>query len=286
MQVDRSSCFEDALFKNRSIQNDLKLNGYSVRNLIDLPSINQLKLGYKELFRLIGSLPDEFCPSGRLSSVEARNLARNTIDQIVPAALDDVFQTNAAVFEGGTYLIKPSGPRTALNPHQDSSHVDEQQFFSIYAWVPLEDTTVENGCLHVIPRSHLLGNRYRSLNVPWAFSGFEDELWKKMVPLEMKVGEICFFEGATIHASPPNKTDQTRVAVNYFIRPQTSSFLHFYQDEQTPTGGVERYQLSIDYFYNEDFEARPPKKFFAGCESNPYFGLSQDEIGNIIKSIK
>lgn len=286
MRIDRNHCFQLPLFSDLSIQTELRKKGFAIRKLIELSCINQLRLGFEEMMRLIGQLPDEFCPSGRLSSVEARNLARKTIDAVVPSALRSEFQTNAAVFEGGTYLIKPSGPHTALNPHQDSSHVDEQRYFSVYAWIPLEDTNIENGCLHVIPESHLLGNRHRSLNVPWAFAGFEDELWKKMVPLEMRLGEVCFFEGATIHASPPNTTDKTRVAINYFIRPSESSFLHFYRDEQTPEGQVERYQLSIDYFYNEDFEARPPKKFFAGFESDPYSAFGKEEIRSIVSSIR
>lgn len=286
MQVDRSHCFDLPLFNDLSIQNELSKNGFAVRSLIDPSSIDKLKLGFDDLKRLIGTLPDEFCPSGRLSSVEARNFARKTIDAVVPSALSSAFQKNAAVFEGGTYLIKPTGPRTALSPHQDSSHVDEQRYFSVYAWIPLENTNVENGCLHVIPKSHLLGNRHRSLNVPWAFSGFEDELWKKMIPLEMKVGEVCFFEGATIHASPPNKTDRTRIAINYFIRPNEASFLHFYRDERTPEGQVERYELSIDFFYNEDFEARPPKQFFAGFESDPYSAFDKEAIRSIVSSIR
>lgn len=285
MQIDRRNCFVDPVFKDRSIQSELAINGFVVRQLIDQESIGFLKSGYDDLLALIGTLPDQFCPSGRLSSVTARNLARHTIDKVVPKALEGVIQDSSTVFEGGTYLIKPSGPRTALNPHQDSSHVDEQRFFSVYAWIPLQDTTIGNGCLHVLPGSHLLGNRYRSLNVPWAFSGFEDELWKKMIPLEMRVGEVCFFEGATIHASPPNFTPETRLAVNYFIRPASSSFLHFYVDETTPAGQVERYQLSIDYFYNENFEARPSDRFFTQFERNPYHGRSDSDIREIIHSL-
>ena len=285
MQVDRSHCFELPLFNDLSIQNELSENGFAVRSLIDPSSIDILKLGFDDLKRLIGTLPNEFCPSGRLSSVEARNLARHTIDNVIPEALKGVFRKDSVAFEGGTYLIKPTGPRTALSPHQDSSHVDEQRYFSIYAWVPLQDTTVENGCLHVIPKSHLLGNRYRSLNVPWAFSGFENELWKKMIPLVMKVGEVCFFEGATVHASPPNNSEQTRVAVNYFIRPKETRFLHFYRDDKTPPGMVERFELSIDYFYNENFESRPPDRFFSQFEKNPFHYASENDILEKIRGL-
>jgi hypothetical protein len=144
--------------------------------------------------------------------------------------------------------------------------VDESKFFSVYAWIPLSDTNLTNGALHVLPGSHLIGNRHRSLNVPWAFSGMENELSSHMMPVEMKVGQVCFFEGALIHSSPPNLSDEVRVAVNYVIRPSASTFLHHFVDEKTPEGMVEVYGVTIDFFYNEDFEARPPAHLFLRYE--------------------
>lgn len=283
MQLGGSSRFDVPLFKDRSLQEEIAENGYCVlQGCLSKQAVQDLLEGYEKLIDFVGDLPQRFCPSGRFDSVEARNYARQCIDRIVPNELNGLFLNDAACFQGGTFLIKPPGPGTELNPHQDSSHVDESRFFSVYAWIPLHDTTVDNGCLHVIPKSHIIGNNFRSLNVPWPFMEYESRLWDKMIPLEMKAGDICFFEGSTFHASPQNNTSTTRVAINYFIHPSLSRFTHYYRDHLTPESFVERYHVSIDYFYNEDFEARPPKANFSGLQHNGFLKMPDSDIQAII----
>jgi hypothetical protein len=83
----------------------------------------------------------------------------------------------------------------------------------------------------------------------------------------MKKGDVCFFEGALIHSSPPNQTTEVRVAVNYFVKPLDKPFLHYFIDADTPSGKSEVYAVDIDFFYSEDFESRPPQEFFLRYEN-------------------
>lgn len=259
--------FSNSIFNDPHLHEELSTKGYAVRACLSRDQVEELSAGFDQILKALPEgLPNMFWPSGRSSDPAIRNRARNIIESIVPDALKPFFANNAAYFEGGTFLIKPCGEGTALSPHQDSSHVDEEESYSVYAWIPLTDTTVENGALHVLPGSHLFGNRHRSLNVPWAFKGLENELAQYMIPVEMRAGEVCFFEGATIHHSPTNRSPQTRVALNYFIRPSSQQFLHHFRDEKTPDGMVEVYGVSIDFFYNEDFESRPPQEYFLRYE--------------------
>ncbi len=260
--------FADILFADSALQQEIAERGFAVRDCLTAREVSKLLQGYEELVsELPSGLPDSFFPSGRIENSQLRNKAREVVDLHVPPALGCFFADGAHTMDGGTILIKPTGHSTALSPHQDSSHVDESEHFSVYAWIPLTDTTVENGTLHVLPRSHLLGNRHRSLSVPWTFSGMEQEILPHMMPLPMRAGQVCFFEGALIHSSPPNLSGYVRVAVNYVIRPSSSTFLHHYVDDDTPTGMVEVYGVSIDFFYNQDFESRPPAQYFLRYEA-------------------
>jgi len=261
------SRFNEALFKNAEIQQELALKGYSVQPFLNCTEVTTLLKSYTVLLSMLpDGLPDTFCPSGRFDDPILRNFARDSIDAVVPDRLRSFFIDDSASLLGGTFLIKPSGPNTALSPHQDSSHVDESCSFSVYAWIPLVDTTIENGAFHVLPESHLWGNKHRSLNVPWVFSGCEAELLKLSVPVTIRSGEVCFFEGALIHSSPPNNSNETRVALNYFIKPSNQQFLHHFVDDDTPEGKVEVFGVDIDFFYSEDFESRPNKALFLRYE--------------------
>ena len=248
-------------FKDKSIQDEIARVGYVTGPLLKPGDLAQLKEDFNQLRKMVpGDIPIEFWPSGRFEDPKVRNFARDAIEKVLPQRLTRYFDREIADFVGGTCLIKPPGPKTDLWPHQDSSHVDETKSFSVYAWVPLVDTDVNNGALHVLPGSHKFGNIHRSLNVPWQFEGLQKIMFKYLKPLPMKAGEVCFFDSATIHYSPDNKSDDFRVAVNYFVKPLAEPFLHCYIDEQTPKGKVEVYNLSIDYFYDEDFESRPPEE--------------------------
>jgi hypothetical protein len=164
-------------------------------------------------------------------------------------------------------LQKKPSPKSRLTAHQDSSHTDETKYPAVYAWVALTDTSVENGAMHIVPGSHLWGNRFRSLNIPWLYSGLEEKMNPMLKAVPMKAGEVLFFDSATIHYSSDNLSRQIRPAINFFIKPREALFLHHYTDNKTPKGKVEVYNVDIDFFYNYDFMQRPPAPYtFLGYE--------------------
>lgn len=94
----------------------------------------------------------------------------------------------------------------------------------ISAWVALDDATVENGCMWMVPGSHRWGNQQK-----WLRSGpdFQPEhrdvtllpadASLKAVPLEVMKGECAFHHCLTWHGSPHNRSQRPRraIAVHY-----------------------------------------------------------------------
>src|SRR5205085_5556010 len=94
----------------------------------------------------------------------------------------------------------------------------------VSAWMPLEDATVENGCMWMVPRSHLWGPHkggaigtnpdftpdYDPSLIPEA----ESVEW---VPCELKAGEVMFHHCLTWHGGLPNTSEKGRpaIAVHY-----------------------------------------------------------------------
>jgi len=83
--------------------------------------------------------------------------------------------------------------------------------------IVVDETTIANGCLHVVPGSHKLGNlkvqRYAKRQV-------EDQVdISTAVPCEAMPGDVVMFRSYTVHGSTPNTTDKPRRSyINGFVR--------------------------------------------------------------------
>lgn len=109
--------------------------------------------------------------------------------------------------------------------HQDEDYIPTRDRSLIGAWIALDDATVENGCLWVIPGSQKPGVLWKQewhgdkrFDCAFESRGFPytsaDE-----VPVEVKRGSIVFFNGYTLHRSLPNraKSGFRRALVNHYM---------------------------------------------------------------------
>ena len=119
-------------------------------------------------------------------------------------------------------FVKPSGFQ-GQSWHQDEIYIPTRDRSLIGGWIAMDDATVENGCLWVIPGSHQMGYLYsqKPHGNPEEFDaadlesyGFDETL---EVPIEVKTGTVIFFYGYLLHRSRKNR-GQTyrRVLVNHY----------------------------------------------------------------------
>jgi hypothetical protein len=245
--------------------NQLKQNGYTVLNFINNQEVKSLKDNLLIYIDKV-NVEDTFYTSGRDEMVN-RTLAKELTWPIIEPILHRIIDNEKVDTIGCAWLLKPVGIKSSLSPHQDSSLIDETQFPAFYGWVALQDTTIENGCMHVIPGSHLWGNHYRSLDVPWAFEKYTDLLLEYSQPIEMKAGEILLFDTALIHGSYPNNSKNLRAALNLFFKPKNAEMMHYARFDDTPKGKIESYKIDSDFFLNEDYRKRPED-----TTKYPFFG--------------
>ncbi len=119
-------------------------------------------------------------------------------------------QTPIACFRA-MFMNKPAHQGTLLPWHQDAwVHLDRQP--EITVWTALDPATEANGCVQVIPGSHLLGR----VN-PGHHSGFLNEEQvaehckeENSVYVELKAGEAVVFHNWLMHRSDVNRTDNSR----------------------------------------------------------------------------
>lgn len=107
--------------------------------------------------------------------------------------------------------VKAGGGGGTFHFHQDNNYTrHDPALGSINIWVALQDMTPENGCLQIVPRSHLGqldsrrsddGDTHRQVEV--------DPL--TCLPIRMRAGDAVAFTRWTVHGSGPNTTDEPRV---------------------------------------------------------------------------
>jgi phytanoyl-CoA hydroxylase len=134
-------------------------------------------------------------------------------------------------------FIKPEGkPGQAW--HQDEAHIPTRDRSLTAIWIALDDATVENGCLWVIPGSHRTGVLYpvREQRDP----GFDctDEAYgfayreENAIPVEVPAGAAVVFNGYLLHRSLPNtgRHGMRRALVNHYM--SAESLLPWFAPEQ------------------------------------------------------
>lgn len=121
------------------------------------------------------------------------------------------------------YFVKPPGlPGQAW--HQDENYIPTRDRSLCGAWVALDDATIENGCLWVLPGSHKDGYLYpfRDHNQPHKYDSAQQEYGfdeSPQIPVEVKKGDVIFFNGYLLHKSEKNqtKTNFRRAIVYHYM---------------------------------------------------------------------
>jgi phytanoyl-CoA hydroxylase len=121
-----------------------------------------------------------------------------------------------------------SGAVAKVDWHQDNGVIlpeaDEATILTV--WLPLNDATIENGCLQVIPRSHRDGltdhcPTQNGMRIPNRLLALE-----RARPLPMRAGSVLFMTQRTVHSSLDNVTED-EVRLSFDLR---------YQPTGQPTG--------------------------------------------------
>ena len=93
--------------------------------------------------------------------------------------------------------------------HQDNGYtpLDPEQYYT--CWLALSDSTLENGCIWVLPESHKLGTQPHERTVlgQVGYSGDDSG-----VSVPLKKGNMAVFSSLLFHRSGPNLTEGVRKA--------------------------------------------------------------------------
>ncbi|HNF47905.1 MAG TPA: phytanoyl-CoA dioxygenase family protein [Chitinophagales bacterium] len=154
-----------------------------------------------------------------------------------------------------SYVIKDPHPHGIVPPHQDWTFVeDETRHCSVTCWIPLVDTNMENGCMGVIKGSNHFFKSVRpspSPQVPSPLAKHMFSLFPYFELLPMKAGEALIFDNRTFHASPPNITEQPRLAIGLSFTQKNAELRHYYCKPGTKDTLL-KYKIDPEFFTRYD----------------------------------
>ena len=139
----------------------------------------------------------------------------------VSRALARLVAPDVKCMQSMLFIKPPRFPGQAW--HQDEVYIPTRDRSLTGAWYALDDVTVENGCMWVLPGSHRNGYLYpqRLHGRPEEFDsaqesyGFDD---REEVPVACRAGAVVFFNGYLLHRSRKNRSDRfRRVLVNHYM---------------------------------------------------------------------
>lgn len=132
------------------------------------------------------------------------------------------------------YYFKPPGAK-GQGMHQDNFYLLAAPATCIAAWTAIDEATVENGCLYVVP-----GSNKKNIVCPTG----EPDTWMnygdshinpfprdvKPIPVSVPRGSTMFFGGHLIHGSGPNRTKERsrRTFIGHYIDEASDQVARFY----------------------------------------------------------
>ncbi len=278
---------KDSFFLNKKKHEHFLRYGWcKVENVVTQKEIDLFMDTFNEISKMEGfELDKHLLNSGRLFNPEIRKKTQAVINLNAQTILPRVFDMSKTdPHTGGAYQVKPPHRESDLLIHQDSTVIDEDNDYCLFIWIPFCDVTSDNGIISFLNGSHLWGNIHRSLGVPWQFLKHVETLYKHVVPVKLKKGDVLVFDPATIHASAPNLSQKIRHAITMTVLRKDYQLVYYFRNEDIADDLIEKYYVDENFYYQYDFISKPDEtKWRKEVVKFEPFDLTTEELEALIK---
>ena len=174
---------------------------------------------------------------------------RSMLDPRLERILADLFGEEPLAAQSMLYF-KPAGARgQAL--HQDNFYLKVEPGTCIAAWLALDSTDHDNGCLQVVPGTHAMDifcPEEADASVSFTREYVPVPAGLSAVPVEMTAGDVLFFNGSLVHGSEPNTTRDRfrRSFICHYIGRSSERMSHWYRPILTFDGQEVRIEENMD----------------------------------------
>jgi hypothetical protein len=150
---------------------------------------------------------------------------------------------------------KPAFEGKATPWHQDGEYWPVRPLATCSVWMAIDDSTIENGCLQVIPGSHRSQSLSRHRHNPSENLTLHEELLDtefnsaNATNIVLERGQISLHDVYLMHGSKPNMTEKDRRGITMRMMPTTSLYDRNVAAEQDEARG-RKYGTKIKFSEN------------------------------------
>lgn len=273
------------IIKDEAMQQQIADKGYVIVDLDDPTIADKLEAIYKTHHKVKPENGGMFYSVYSLDT-DYRKAVHDDVGEVLQPFFDKWLTDYKSVLN--SFIIKHPGPRSEFNLHQDSTGLNEWKDSPLSFWMPLQDTTIANGCMWFVPGSQKWFSPYRGISFNAMFDEHKDLLQPYLVPIELKKGQALFFDNRIVHLSGTNESDQARAIIMSGIFPSDVNIISCYRDTAVD-GPLEIYQQEEDYLiqgknFYIDCTARPKTGFKVAEVKGVKYNLSREELTNVIEN--
>ncbi len=249
-----------ALFKDQKLQNEINEKGFVTVPFIGEAELEELRSFYHEMHpngaqeKFEGIHMTTWCEDYDYKMTVANRLA-----EIYKKPCEEIFENYRTL--NNVFIVKDAG-ETPFKVHQDWNVVDEKENFAINVWIPLYDTTMNEGGLWIVEGSHKIDRHVRGSSYLFPnYAPFIDELEKAAKSVSLKAGEAIIFYVNVIHGSPSNHGETERIATCFCVIPQNAPLNIYFQKQEGDPLEIHSPRDNFMYHYKdlrtETFERAP-----------------------------
>jgi ectoine hydroxylase-related dioxygenase (phytanoyl-CoA dioxygenase family) len=198
---------------------------------------NQFDLAGADGEEAVATLPQILSPSKYAPELKEGLFRANAL-HIVKSLLGPLVQAH-----GDHAILKPARIGAATPWHQDEAYWNpSMNYNSLSIWIPLQDASIESGCLSFVPRSHNLEVQpHHCINHDPRIHGLEADYtdFQNAVSCPLPAGGATLHHNRTFHYAGPNNTETPRRALILTFgtpaSPRQSPRVFYWNDrKQTP----------------------------------------------------
>ena len=180
--------------------------------------------------RLIAKHPDvsDYCSALLAFDPWFLNVARQPeiLDMVCQVLGEDVGLWNCSFF------AKPARVGTKTPWHQDGEYWPIEPLATCTVWIAIDNSTVKNGCLRVIPGSHRSQRLAKhdennapglALNLELSSDEFDESQAENII---LEAGQVSLHDVYLYHGSEANHSDNPRRGMTLRYMPMTSVYRH------------------------------------------------------------
>lgn len=238
------------IFNNPEQDKLFKEKGYIIIDLLDKSTAEKL---YKKAIELDAGVDAPFYTSLWSKDRTYRKTVNQLIEKEIGKEAIGLFHEYVPFF--GDLLVKRPSFTKDFPIHQDWTFVDEDIYSSVYVWVPLQDVNYLNGNLQVVEGSHLFLDKIRGANIKVSYEAIKPLIAQKYLRgIRLKAGQAIIFSQALLHASPPNRSFKTRIAMGLLMLPKEATIYHYFYDDKAQK--IKRIKADKEFYmhYSENFD--------------------------------